>query len=43
MKKPLRVQSFEFRSVFMCLLSDLFLLLTFVALGLWMVSQMAAR
>jgi hypothetical protein len=35
MKTTLRFRSFEFRSLLMCLLSDLFLLLTFSALGLW--------
>jgi len=43
MRRPLRVQCLEFRSVFMLLLSELVLLLTFCAMGLWVVLRAAAR
>jgi hypothetical protein len=43
MSKPLCLPSLEFRSVLMCLISDLFLLLTFSALGLGVVLWLAAR
>ncbi len=43
MRRPFRVQCLEFRSVFMLLVSELVLLLTFSAMGLWVVLRAAAR
>jgi hypothetical protein len=41
MNKLLRIQCLEFRSVLLVCLSELFLLLTFSALGLWVIRWMA--
>ena len=42
MRKPLRVQCLEFRSVLMVLVSE-FLLLLISMMGLWVVFRWAAR
>jgi len=43
MRHAFSVYSFEFRSAFINIISDLFILLTFIALDLWVVFSAGSR